>query len=226
MKINYLCAVVMAIVATTDTYAMCYSIYNGDNTLIFQSAKAPVSMNNESLTDAVNQRFPGASMIIRSNPCSYFDLKESQANSAKVKPEKKQWYQSVPAEHPSSVRERLVTEQKAQAISQSQSNPMQQQQLEDQQQLKVRQIASQQNGLQRYQSDVAQKQQMEDHRRLKQQQMEFQQQMKMANQQAELQQYQQQMQMEMESQRRQIQMQQDQMQQMEFQRNWDRLRGK
>jgi hypothetical protein len=62
--------------------AMCYTVHDAQDRVLFQSARAPVSLAG-SLSEAVEARFPGARMTISDTlPCREFDLTTAAGRAA------------------------------------------------------------------------------------------------------------------------------------------------
>ena len=70
-----------AVMWSSVTYAMCYSVYDASNTLIFSSESTPVKLGN-SPSEEVQRRFPGGHMIITHSQCDFFDSTSAEGREA------------------------------------------------------------------------------------------------------------------------------------------------
>lgn len=61
------------LMTSTAAQAMCYSVFDASDKLIFRSTKSPVSLSG-STSAAVQQRFPGGHMTMFDEPCEFLDL--------------------------------------------------------------------------------------------------------------------------------------------------------
>lgn len=68
----------LLLLVSINAQAMCYTVYDSSDKLLFRSTKTPVSLSG-SLQEAVQQRFPGASMTITNENCPPYERVTSEA---------------------------------------------------------------------------------------------------------------------------------------------------